>query len=278
MPRYSQLYIDRGPRTSDSIRARRRIGALVSAFPQTVSSTQMAAQFAISVGIRINGDGRTWYSWDDTIQQCDARDLLDMITEIFGYLRRTGNPTRAQNWLENVRQIFVEENLAYAIDDAGIVHPAVDAEFQLNRTSALAALNNQRYGNVRDAFDRVSPELLAQPPNLKEAWRAVFAAVEGMFRLMFPEAQRLTAREIEVRLGPTIQTQYAADPIAQGTAAHLAEGFKKWVNASHNYRHEHGVEEPAQPPLEITILAISEGAALLRWLADIDQAQIVKGK
>ena len=273
MPRYSQLYIERGARAPDSRRARSRIGALVRAFPAAISSTGMAEQFAINVGSRIRTDGYSWYDWDATIQECDVRDILDMVTEIFNYLTRTGRPTQARTWLEGTRRIFTEENLAYEIDDNGVVHPAIDPEFQRNRTSALAALNNERYANVRGAFERVSPELLAQPPNFKEAWRAVFSATEGLFRLMFPQAQRLTATEIEGRLLPIVRTHYAADAVALRTAVHLTEGFKKWVDGSHNYRHEHGAVEPMQPPMELAVLAISEGAAFLRWLVDIDQAQ-----
>lgn len=277
MPRYSQLYIERGPRIPDSARARRRLGSLVRAFPRGVSSTEMAEQLAINVGSRIRHEGRSWYDWDDTIQGCDVRDLLDMITEIYTFLRRTGNPTRAQTWLENVRLVLSEENLAYEVDGVGVVHPAIDAEFQRNRASALEALGGQRYANVRDAFERISPELLAQPPNFKEAWRAVFAAAEGLFRLMFPQAQRLTSGEIENRLRPIVQAQHAPDPTAQRAAAGLIEGFKKWVDASHNYRHEQGVQEPLQPPADIAILGISEGAAFIRWLADVDQAQLPGG-
>jgi hypothetical protein len=51
----------------------------------------------------------------------------------------------------------------------------------------------------------------------------------------------------------------------------MLASFREWVEASHNYVHKPGVAEPAQPPADVAILAISHGAALLRWLAGLDE-------
>jgi len=55
------------------------------------------------------------------------------------------------------------------------------------------------------------------------------------------------------------------------------EALSEWVEASHNYRHEPGSVEPAQPPGDVAILAISLAASFIRWLVGIDvelQAQL----
>jgi hypothetical protein len=101
-----------------------------------------------------------------------------------------------------VKAIFAEENLAYQIDEVGGIHPAVDHEFQRNIVSAIAALQSQRYRNVRDAFESASNHLSADPPNYKQAWRGTFAAVGLLFGLMFPHV-RLTVDEVDRRRGRT---------------------------------------------------------------------------
>ena len=51
----------------------------------------------------------------------------------------------------------------------------------------------------------------------------------------------------------------------------MLTGFKQWVEASHAYRRETGVEDALPPSADIAILAISHGASLLRWLAGLDE-------
>ena len=115
-------------------------------------------------------------------------------------------------------------------------------------------------------------ELISNPPNYKEAWRATFASVEGLFRLIV-DAPRLTAEYIRQRLQPIVRRTYEADATALRAALKLLESFAGWVEASHNYRHEPGAEEPAQPPADVAIVAISAGASFLRWLVGLDEAE-----
>jgi hypothetical protein len=230
---------------------------------------RLAHYVEAELGVRFNNSGDHPYYWDEYIQTAALRDLLDTITAVYEFNAGSGHATV---WRDRVRRIFAEENLDYVIDDLGVVHPFVDQEFQANRASALAGLEGPRYGNVRDAFERASRELRGEPSNPKEAWRAIFGAVEALFKLMFP-APRLTAAAIEDRLAPRIQQRYASDAVALRAAARMVNSFKEWVESSHNYRHEQGQQEPAQPPLDVAIAAISIGASILRWLAEIDRDQ-----
>jgi hypothetical protein len=220
------------------------------------------------LGVRIQGGGMHWYEWDKFIQIVDLPDLLDTVTIVFDFMKQYG---ASEYWLKSVQRIFVEENLDYVVDNAGVVHPFVDQEFQGNRASVIAGLEGSRYGNVRDAFERASRELRGDNP--KEAWRAIFGSVEALFKLMFPAASRLTAREIQDRLVPIIQQRYAGDATALRAATRLANSLKEWVDASHNYRHEQEQEEPLQPPLDSAVFAISMGTSVLRWLAEMDRDQ-----
>jgi hypothetical protein len=53
--------------------------------------------------------------------------------------------------------------------------------------------------------------------------------------------------------------------------------FADWVDACHNYRHEDGIEEPSQPPIELAVELIGVGGSFLRWLIWMDTATQAKG-
>ena len=268
--RFSGLYLQPGDPTQDSGRARHRVGAL---FRETVFNNHtapLAVFVGRELGVAVTGDGRYSSHWHQFIRECSSRDFFDVVTLVYRYLFWQVSDGTANWWRDAVRQIFAEERLAYEIDDVGGVHPAVDREFQRNRASAIGALQSHRYQNVRDLFESASNNLSADPPNYKQAWRATFSAVEGLFGLMFPYV-RLTADEIERCLRPIVERAYEGDATAQKTAQRMLAGFREWVEASHNYRHQPGAEECAQPPADVTVLAISQGASLLRWLAGLDE-------
>ena len=50
----------------------------------------------------------------------------------------------------------------------------------------------------------------------------------------------------------------------------MIHSFADWVDACHNYRHEEGVEEPSQPPLDLAIELIGVGSGFLWWLISAD--------
>lgn len=268
---FSQLYIERGDRLADSIRARRRVGTLFRGNDFERQYERLAQYVEGELGARLDHGGDDPYYWDLFVQRCDIGDFLDLVTLVYHYFARNVGAQSALRWRDALRRIISEEHLAYAIDDQGGVHPAVDQAFQQNRKSAVAGLQSPRYQNVRASIERVSPELTSNPPNYKEAWRATFAAVEGLFRLMFPTAPRLTADGIAEHLGPLVQRTYRQDATALRAAVRLLNGFREWVESSHNFRHEPGAEDPVQPPADVAILAISNGTSYLRWLAGLDE-------
>lgn len=267
MSRFSQLYIDQSAPLPDSARARHRLGKLMESSILNGHHSELSHFLERELGIVVGAFNA--YHWPNVTKKCVTRDLLDMVTLTYTYVKRLGS---GQRWLNETRRIFSEERLAYEIDDGGIVHPAVDKEFQRNRQATVAGLQMPRYANSLAAFGRISEELAADPPNGKDAWRAVFTAVEGLFRLMFSSATQLSAGAVEANLAPVIQKLYGADAVALRAAIKQLASFKDWVDASHNYRHEPGSEEPVQPPIDLAVLAISNGTSFLRWLIVLDQA------
>jgi hypothetical protein len=52
--------------------------------------------------------------------------------------------------------------------------------------STIAAVQSPRFQKISDLMEDTSTHLFADPPNYKQAWRAMLSAVEGLLGLMFP--------------------------------------------------------------------------------------------
>ncbi|MDP4023767.1 hypothetical protein Q8W71_14115 [Methylobacterium sp. NEAU 140] len=102
--------------------------------------------------------------------------------------------------------------------------------------------------------------------------------MEVTVTLVFPAAHRLAAPQLGQHLAPFVAQHYAADRPAQQAAEKLVQGFTDWVASAQFYRHGQGQEEPNQPPLEVAVMILSSGAAHLRWLVHIDQANLASAQ
>lgn len=191
------------------------------------------------------------------------RDLLDTITLIGDWV-----PAHASDWLSAASRIFEEENLAYRIGADGIVHPFVDAEFEINRTSALQALSEPRFGEARNDFEAAHRHL--RDGNGKEALRMMFPAVEVAAKVLFPETlARLMANEVDRHIVPRMRARYAGNQPAIDAGNQLLGGMKSWINAAQPYRHGQEQQERAEPPLDFVIAHLSAGATYLRWMIEL---------
>jgi hypothetical protein len=266
--RFSHVYLDRGEPAQDSDRMRRRLAALVEELPDLKDNLAPVVPRELGVDV-------PWGpNWKEFFRECNLKDVLDAITIAHRLLlskRASGTrqPSAPDRWLREVQRIFREENVHYDVDDQGGVHFYLDEEFARNRAATIAALQSARYANVLHSFEGGLVALSQVPPDGKGAVRATFAAVEGLFRLMFPKAPRLGATESEV-IRPRLQAAHAGDNVAQSASGKLLTSFKEWIDAAHLYRHEQGKEEVAQPPLTLAVYLTSMGASHLRWLAELD--------
>jgi hypothetical protein len=270
--RFSRLYLRPGDPAPDSGKARHRVGALFRENVFNEHAERLAAYLGRELGLPVPSGGRYSSHWHQFVRECPTADFLDMITIVYRYLFWHVGDEIAQWWRGVVRQIFVEENLAYEIDDVCGIHPSVDREFQRNIVSAVATLRSHRYQKLSELMESASNHLSGDPPNYKQAWRSTLSAVEGLFGLMFPYA-RLTGDEVKRCLQPVVQGAYDGDATALRAAQSMLLSFKEWIEASQNYRHQPGAAESAEPPADAAILAISFGASLLRWLAGLDESR-----
>jgi hypothetical protein len=180
------------------------------------------------------------------------------------------NPSANETLIAEANRIFVEENLRYEMDPAGGAHFKVDAQFALTTNAAIAALGTPRYANAREQFELAMAALAQAEPDGKQGIRGVFNAAECVFKLIY-DRPRLAAGDVTKSLKPTVQGLLSADLTALKAANKSVEAFADWVDACHNYRHEQGVEEPLQPPLDLAVQLISVGSGFLRWLISVDR-------
>lgn len=146
----------------------------------------------------------------------------------------------------------------------------MDEEFERNRVSTLKCVESPRYSGVRAAFQAAHGKLEQLPPDTKGSIRDSFEAAETLTKLISGSGKALDAGFVRSELEPRVQRLYANDAVAQRSSAKAAQSFADWIDAAHPYRHGHEAEEPIAPPLELTVLLVSQGASFIRWLVDLD--------
>jgi hypothetical protein len=214
-------------------------------------------------------------AWGSFFEHAELRDILDTITLTFRVLARRGGAARTREFHAFVTRVFHEESLGYVMDDNGGVRFSIDAEYERNRFSVIDGLAGVRYGAVRAAAENAFKRMDGKP-DTKAAVREMFEAAETLCKLIASTNEDLDERMVQKRLKPIASRAYASvDPSAQSFAEQVLEGFVKWVNAGHKYRHGPKTEEPRAPTLELAVFYLSNGAAFIRFLIDLDARILV---
>ncbi len=265
MSRYSQLYIRREQPNSDLARARHRVFSLFSGL--FGNADEFRGTLYRLIGFRL-GVAVTRGDWSAYFSKCEVRDFLDTITLVSDALSQDEH--RRSYWIESTQEIFREENLAYRVGEDGIVRPLVDEEFDLNQSATLKALDQERFQEARDDFEKAIRHL--RNSEGKQAIRMMFPAVEVAAKVLFPgRLSRLMANDIDAQLKPCIKRKYGANEPAHDAGMQLLESFKRWIVASQPYRHGQEVKEAIDPPQELVVLHLSTGAAFLRWMIELTE-------
>lgn len=270
--RFSHVYDQRGEPTEDSERMRHRVGA-------TIDSRDLVLdrKFKQFIERKIGISAPYTKSWPTFVKEIELKHVLDLVTVTAEYIRGRGAPaggeTAARLWLGEIDSIFREENVHYRIEPKGGVRYYIDESFSRSRTATITAIADPRYANVLGEFEKGMAALAQATPDGKDSIRGVFAAVEGLFLLMFPDLRRLSAGDVS-RLQPLIEQIYNGNRRAQETSQKLLPSFRGWIDAAHGYRHEEGKPDAvAQPPLRLAVYIVDCGSAHLRWLAELDAAR-----
>jgi hypothetical protein len=149
-----------------------------------------------------------------------------------------------------------------------VVHPYIDPEFEINRTSALEALLDPKFAEARTDFEAAYRHLRGR--EYKQAMRMMFPAVEVAAKVLFPGAfSRLMPNEVDKHLKLRVEQCYSGNEPAITAGRQLLEGMKDWIIAAQSYRHGQEQQEPAEPPRDFVIAHLSTGASYLRWMIEL---------
>lgn len=269
---FSHLYIERGAPEKDSIRFRIRLGYF---FKKHFSECnyEIAQILGEECGVEVQ------YPADIPrfFEEAEPRDVLNSITHIFKYLssRPTHYRVKHTDWKKFVERVFIEENLGYILDEKAGVHFFIDKEFEKNRVSALSCLGEPKYAAVRNEFEKAHSKLDSDPAETKDAIKAIFEALEILYKLITNAKgkDRLNGAGVRDKIKPIAQTIYSNDPTALKAADHLLDGLCDWIEACHMYRRGQNVQEPNDPSIGLAVQIVSSGASYLRWLVEINKPE-----
>lgn len=266
--RFSLVYLERGAPARDNQRFRNRLAAFYT--HNLVNNHREVIQKALQqeAGIELPWFANQGYRVGSLFQEGELRDVLDAITIIYQVLHRRGYKPLAEAWKGFVGTALREENVGYALDEGGGVHYFIDEEFERNRASALAVLEQPRYGGVRAAVEDAYRHLDADPADTKASVRSIFEALEILVKQIV-ETKNLNKWIVENTLKEQCLTLYGADPVGSKVVSGMFDSLAPWVDALHNYRHGQHGEEPVAPDESLTVHTLSTGSSYIRWLAGL---------
>jgi len=275
---YSRLYVEPGTPKDDSARFRNRVGAFFQASVYEPHEKSIGRPLGQQIKVETGYQGFDFYFYaSQYVKFFQTAPLVDVFTAITLTWRQLANAfhdsERAANWRAFIERAFKEENLKYRVDAKCGIHPFVDQEFERSRVSTLACLADKRYLAVHHAVETAFESLNSLPMDGKAAARSMFEAAEALTKTVVGSSSNLDERFVERELRPICDRLFNSDAQLKATAGRLLSSFSKWVDAVHVYRHGHERDQPLTLPDDLAILAVSQGAAFVRWLVDVDRRQ-----
>lgn len=265
MNRFSQLYLERGVPSKDSVRFRNRLTAIFWEQFHKNHGFECRLAFERETGTTVPFIGSHWI-FAEVFKQAELRDVLDAITIVYDVLIAKGLHRDAIYWREFVRRAMHEENVGYRLEDNCVVHFQIDQEFERNRVSTLAVLELPYFGAVRASFEDAYRHLDSDPQDTKAALRSIFESIETMAKLIVPGAERLNKNLCIQKLKDVCVNVAPSDLTEREVVGNMFTSLAHWVDAIHDYRHGQRSHDPVAPSEELAVLAVSTGTAYLRQL------------
>jgi len=272
---YSRAYVERGDPTSDSKKARVRLGAYLDRVKGGAAyfKDYFKMEGGYSVPTHLSN------SLEKHFVNAPLLEVLDLISLAYQCLRsgeeferrRYGAPsfvsyTADKDYVKFVRNVLVEENLSYSIDNDGFVHPLVDKEFADSGASLLRGLAKEPA--IKKEIEHCYSELAKIVPRYKTAVRAIFEAVEILTKRM-AKTDKLDSAIVRKELTKIVVDKLSTNATSKNAYVKIMIGFASWVDGVHFYWHGQSDEDhPIDIPEELAITLVSTGASFLRLLLD----------
>lgn len=281
--KFSKFYFSPQEYVTDNNKMRIRLGSYIHSlsYRSKIGNYSLAEKVKQGVGIIIPGytsvSNNYVYNFEQLLATAEIIDLLDILSVVYTVLNEGSEKSALINF---VNECFIEEGLAYEMNFHGEVRFRPDQEFERNRIFTLRSLTGGDLNAAIDAFNSAFNEFQTDIKKSKSALRYIFEANEIVFKkLVKPQhdCSRLTSKNIDLVQNHILNDIMChLDETAKNASTKLLESYKKWVDAMHPYRHGQDVEAYDNPPVDLAILALSNGASYLRWLASMLQIKIEK--
>jgi hypothetical protein len=259
-PLFIYRYMDRTEVQKDSKRFRVRVAMAFDDFGS--HRHDIGEELKRQAGIRVPL-GNHWHTfWIEG----DLRDVLTAITIGVRYMSRFGTRSPLK-FIAAVSSAMQDENLGLRIDETGVVHFAVDDDFEASRLATLSGLDDPRLQAARVAYETAFSHMDVQPPRTKEAVRAAFEAVEILARQLAPTHKNLHINLCKVELKAVCLPVLGGDGVEQKVLAGFFDSLGEWVSAIHHYRH--GQPQSSPPSAETAAFVLSSASSYVRVLARV---------
>jgi len=276
IPRYSQIYLEKQTRLTDSPKMRKRITSYYKKLSVDYYSHQISALIETKVGIDVPLKCIDYLNVpfiENLLEKTEIKDFLDILSIIAFAIDAQRDSEKLKSWIDAIEEVFREEGMAYTIDETGLVKPYVDEEFSQNYHASLSALENSRYDNARTVFENAHKNLRADRPDTRVAVKDIFESIEIVAKLLDSKITALGQNEVDKNLWKVCESIFD-DQHEKNFIKSMLSSLAKWVTAHHPYRHGQGKEEYAPLSLESAILSLSTGSSFLRFLIYVDQKQL----
>jgi hypothetical protein len=284
--RFSQIYLDRGSPTRDSVRFRRR---LAQQFDSLVGGNEKASEFGkflvSRAGTEVRHSVTGTYHPKEVFLSGELRDMLDAITLFHEHLARSyaaalhvqqlishrgltkPSTPHPKLWLDFVAAAMREENIGYRVDEGCGVHFYVDEQFERNRSATLDVLSSPLLVAARASYEDAFRHLDSDPRDSKAAVRSMFESLEIVAKQIVPGAPRLNRELIDKKLKEACLFVASSDATEQRVLGNMFDSLVDWVTGLHSYRHGQASDEPVAPSEELAVYVLSTGSAYVRQLA-----------
>lgn len=264
-PLFIYRYMDRSVVRKDSPRFRNRVAAK---FPkEAYMSKEIGDELLVRTGIKPRAWANGAIMWDHFFTSAPLEEVLTVITVAIQYVANTRSNSR---WTGSFRSLvdtaMREEHLGLRIDEQGVVHFAVDQEFEETQLATLAGLDAPTLAAARDEYVKAYQYMDAHPQDTKGAVRSAFEAVEIVAKQLCPAHKNLHVGLCRGELKARCIAVSTGDVVEQRVLEGMFDSLAEWVTAMHTYRH--GQTDTVAPPSEsFAVYALSTASAHLRLLA-----------
>lgn len=279
---FSQFYFPETTRHEDKVKFRNRLLLYIEDFVNSgwPKDTYDLCRYQLGISIKRDVSGNhLWIEQTFNKQEIDISQILDFISVVYDSLLPHLNGSyssqpKLNELIEKINRIFQEESMCYILTDNGRVRFYPDEEFHQLVKCTLSVLNKPKYKPNLDSFNDVLDELYKNHGK-ESPIVELFKCLETFVLTILKDKKynRLNDNSIDKFIGMAENNNQIVNIYSSNDCEALQNFpaiFKKWVSASHKYRHGKADQVNNSVPTELFNLIFSQGVSIFRFLLELD--------